>query len=114
MAFTAYHNIVGSTAQDNELLALGDIARQKISCLHISNIHDTAAATVDLYIFKDSTDAEASKTYYFFKNYQIPFRGYLTIESNDLLNFDNTTDTGYSLYISVGATDIVDVMIKKI
>ena len=113
MAFTAYHNISGATAVVNELLALGDISRQKIVCINIANTHDDEAATVSLYLFKDSTDAAVSKTFYFFKNRQISFRDHITLESDDLLNFDNTVDTGYSLYIEVNSTATVDVMIKK-
>ena len=113
MAFTAYHNIDGSSAERNELLAIGDIPRQKITCINITNTHDTAAATIDLFIFKDSTDTTVSETYYFLKNYKLSFGDYLMIDNNDLLNFDNTTDTGYSLYIAVGSTDTVDVMIRK-
>ena len=113
MAFTPYHNITGSSSRENELMAIGDIARQKVKCINIANTHDSAAATVDLYLFKDSTDTTASETYYFFKNHQIPFRGYTTLESDDLLNFDNTIDIGFRLFIKIGSTDTVDVMIKK-
>ena len=111
MAFTPYHNIVGATAQDNELVAINDIPKKGIKGLQISNIHVSAAATIDLYLFKDSTDAAASKTYYFLKATSIPITVSLVLDNPYLLNFDNTS-TGYSLYINVGSSDTVDVMIR--
>tara|TARA_R110002020_G_scaffold149708_1_gene326078 strand:- start:475 stop:807 length:333 start_codon:yes stop_codon:yes gene_type:complete len=109
MAFTPYHNIVGDTAQDNELVAINDISKKTIKSIQITNIG--AAATIDLYIFKDSTDAVADKTYYFLKEVSIPANVSLILDNTYLLNFDNTS-TGYSLHIHVAAADVVDVIIK--
>ena len=111
MAFTPYHNIVGDTARDNEIVALNDIPKKSIKAIQITNIHSSAVATVDLYIYKDSTDTTADETYYYLKNYQISYRDYLILDNHNLLNFDNTS-TGYSLHIDVGASDTVDVLIR--
>ena len=109
MAFTAYHNILGATAQDNELVAINDISKKTIKSIQITNIG--AAATIDLYIFKDSTDTSAAETYYFLKDVSIPTKTSLVLDNSDLLRFDNNAD-GYSLYITVGSSDKVDVLIS--
>ena len=113
MAFTPYHNIVGSTAQDNELVAINDIPKKRIESLQITNIHASAVATVDLYLFKDSTDTAKSETYYILNQVLIPSGTSLLLDG-DILSFDNSTQTGYSMHINVGSSDTVDVLIKKL
>ena len=110
MAFSAYHNIKGATAQDNELIAVNDLFKHKVNSIQLTNIHGSATATIDLYLYKDSTDTTDDETYYFLKDYQIPYRGYLILDNIYLLNFDNST---YSLHIETGSSDTVDVMIRK-
>ena len=109
MAFNPYHNIVGATAQDNELVALNDISKKSVKSIQITNVHGSAAATMDLYIFKDSTDTTASETYYFLKNFQLAYRDYLILDNVNILKFDNTN---YSLHVNVGSTDTVDIIVK--
>ena len=109
MAFTPYHNINGATAQVNELIAINDISKDKISSVQITNTDD-AVVTIDLYIFKESTDTTASETYYFLNTVKIPVGVSLVLDNPKVLAFDSTT---FSLYIKVGASDTVDVMIKK-
>ena len=70
MAFTAYHNITGSTGVDIELLAPGDNA-SNIKSIVIANTHATADATVSLFIQDDPTAATTS-TFYMFKTVAIP------------------------------------------
>tara|TARA_R100001082_G_scaffold110158_1_gene89230 strand:- start:457 stop:795 length:339 start_codon:yes stop_codon:yes gene_type:complete len=111
MAFTPYHNIVGSTAQSVELIGLNDTAKASIKSIQITNISLSAAATVDLFLYKDSTDTTAEEYYYFLRKYQISYRDYLILDNIHLLNFDNSS-TGYSLHIEVGSADTVDVMIR--
>ena len=110
MAFTPYHNIVGATARDTELVATDDLPRSGIKSIQLTNVHGSAAATIDLYLYKDSTDTTDDEAYYFLKDYQIPYRGYLILDNIHLLNFDNST---YSLHIETGGSDTVDVMIRK-
>ena len=109
MAFTPNHNIVGATSRNNELVAINDLVKKKIRGIQITNIHASAVATVDLYLFKDSTDTAVSETYYFLKNLQIPFRSTLILDDEDLLAFNSTQ---FSLYMFVGATDTLDVIIR--
>ena len=109
MAFTAYHNIVGSTAQNVELIAVEDMFSHKVNNIQLTNVH-TAEATIDLYIFRDSTNTRAMEVYYLLKRFAIPTKAALVLDNSDLLRFDNTKD-GYSLYITVGATDKIDVFI---
>ena len=113
MAFTPYHKIVGSTSQEVELLALGDVPRSRIKSILLTNVHASAAATVGLYLFKDSVAGGSSQTIYFMHDYVITYRNYIILNDESLLNFDNTVDTGYSLYIEVGSSDEVDVMIMR-
>ena len=54
MAATLFHNVTGSTGVDVELLAPGD-GVNNIRSITITNIHDTANATVALRIYRDAT-----------------------------------------------------------
>tara|TARA_R110002167_G_scaffold121463_2_gene299728 strand:+ start:1028 stop:1357 length:330 start_codon:yes stop_codon:yes gene_type:complete len=108
MAFTPFHNLVGATTQDNILVALND-TKKGIKSIQISNIKVDAAATIDLYIFKDSTDTTASQTVYILNQVVIPF-GVSLFLNEDEVHFDNTI---WSLYMNVGNSDTVDVLIKK-
>ena len=108
MAFTPFHNLRGATTQDNELVALND-TKKGITSLQISNIHLTANATIDLYLFKDSTDATASQTIYILNQIIMPSGTSLLLDKDEV-HFDNSV---YSLYMNVGSGDTVDVLIKK-
>jgi hypothetical protein len=109
MAFTPFHNLRGATTQDNELVAIGDIPKKGIKSLQISNIRASAAATVDLYIFKDSTDTTPAQTVYILNQVVIPFGVSLFLNEHEIY-FDNNV---YSLHMNVGSSDTVDVVIKK-
>jgi dynactin complex subunit len=108
MAFTPYHNLLGATTRDNELVAIND-TKHGIKSLQISNVKSDAAATVDLYIFKDSTDTAASQVVYILNQVVIPF-GVSLFLNEDEVHFDNSI---WSLYMNVGGSDTVDVLIKK-
>ena len=110
MAFTPYHNIAGATSLNNELVGVRDLFKYKINSIQLTNIHSSASATVDLYLFKDSTDTETLKVYYLLRKVIIPQGTALLLEQSDILRFDNTSE-GYSLYITVGSSDTVDVLI---
>ena len=110
MAFTAYHNVLGSTGVNQTLLTPGDGA-SNIKSILIANTHATADATVSLFIQNDPTTVAAS-TFYMFKTVAIPSDTSLLLDSNDMLSFDNGPN-GYGLYLTVGATDTLDVMIKR-
>ena len=108
MAFTPFHNLRGATVQDNELVAIGDIPKKGIKSLQISNVH-TAAATIDLYIFKDSTDTTPAVTTYILNQVVIPDGVSLFLNEEEIY-FDNNV---YSLYMNIGSSDKIDVVIKK-
>ena len=61
MALTPYHNIVGGTTRENQLIGVGDI-RSNLRSIHLNNLHTSSAATIDLYLYKPSTDTTADET----------------------------------------------------
>jgi hypothetical protein len=109
MALTPYHKIVGSTTRENELIGVGDI-RSNLRSIHLNNLHTSSAATIDLYLYKPSTDTTAEETYYILYNYSLAAKTFLTIDDLGLLSFDNST---YALFISVGGSDTVDVFLNR-
>ena len=113
MAFAPYQNIVGSDGIHVELLAPGDDV--DIKSIMLTNIHATADATVSLSIVKLSAGASTSsaqETYYIIHTVAIPADTSLYLDQSDILSFDNSA-SGYSLYITVGSSDTVDVLIKN-
>ena len=109
MAFTPNHNIRGATSRNNELIAVNDLVKKRIRGIQITNVDASAAATVDLYLFKESTDDAVSETYYLLKNLSIPFGVTLVLDDDDLLVFNSTV---FNLYMFVGASDELDVIIR--
>ena len=109
MAFTPYHNIVGGTTRENELIGVGDI-KKNLRSIHLNNIHTSSAATIDLYLYKPSTDTSAEETYYILYNYSLAAKKFLTIDDLGLLGFNNSA---YALFISVGSSDTIDVFLNR-
>ena len=110
MAFTPYHNITGSTGVDVELIAPNENVGA-IRSIMITNTHATADATVSLFIQDDPTAAAAS-TFYIISTIAIPSDTSLLLDNNTVLSFDNSSD-GYGLYLTVGSSDTLDVMINR-
>lgn len=110
MAFTPYHNITGSTGVDVELLKPGDGA-SNIKSILITNIHATADATVSLFI-QDNPTAAAASTFYIISTIAIPSDTSLLLDNSTVLSFDNSSN-GYGLYLTVGSSDTLDVMINR-
>ena len=109
MAFTAYHNITGSTGVDVELIAPGeDIGA--IRSIMVTNTHATADATVSLFI-QDSPTAAAVSTFYILSTVAIPSDTSLLLDNSTVLSFDNSSN-GYGLYLKVGSSDTLDVLIN--
>lgn len=106
MAITRYHNVLGTTSEDAELLAPGAGASNLKSIL-LTNTHVSADATITLYLYKAST----AKTYNIINKIAVPSSTSLLLDDSALLRFDNSR-SGYGLYITVGATDTVDVFIN--
>tara|TARA_R110002167_G_scaffold54628_1_gene155665 strand:+ start:296 stop:628 length:333 start_codon:yes stop_codon:yes gene_type:complete len=109
MAFTPYHNILGATARDNELVAVGDVIRKSIKVIQITNIDASAGATISLYLYKDSTDTTADETIYILHDLVIPYSASLLLDNPGVLGFDNNK---YSLRMEVDANDEIDVIIS--
>ena len=110
MAFTPYHNITGSTGVDVELIAPGENVGT-IKSIMITNTHATADATVTLFIEDDPTAAAAS-IFKILSTVAIPSDTSLLLDNRSVLSFDNSSD-GYGLYLTVGSSDTLDVMINR-
>ena len=110
MAFTPYRNINGSTGVTVELIAPGENAGT-IRSIMIANTHATADATVSLFIQDDPTAAAAS-TFYILSTVAIPSDTSLLLDNSSVLSFDNSSN-GYGLYLTVGSSDTLDVMINR-
>jgi len=108
MAFTANHNVTGSTGTTVELIAPG-ANTSGIRSILLSNIHATAVATVTLFI-QNNPIGVASSTYKIINVVSIPANVSLLIDDAALMSFDGNI---YGLYITVGATDTVDVIINR-
>ena len=110
MAFTAYHNVTGSSGVNVSLLEPGDGA-SSIESILITNTHDEANATVSLFI-QDQPSGATSSTYYLLSTIAIPSNTSLLLDESSMLGFDNEVG-GYGLYLTVGASDTLDIMINR-
>ena len=108
MAFTALHSIDSSTdGQEVELIAVGDNANN-IKSILLTNV-DTAAITVDLYIYDSSTDTR----YHLLFGTSLPVGASLLLDNSDMLAFNNTVG-GFSLNLKLGSTsDLINILIKR-
>ena len=118
MAFTAYHSITYDSGLyhngvaagvEIELLAPGDNA-DAIKSILITNTHASADATVSLSIQDDPTSGTTS-TFYILNTITIPSDSSLLLDNSSVLSFDNGGD-GYGLYVTVGSTDTIDILIN--
>ena len=109
MAFTPYHNILGATAMDNELIALKDLTKKSVKSIQITNVDASAEGTISLYLYKDSTDTTAEETIYILHDVVMPYTTSLLLDNPSILGFDNNN---YSLNIEVGANDEIDIIIS--
>ena len=110
MAFIPYHNITGSTGVDVELIAPGENVAT-IKSIMITNTHVTADATVTLFIENDPTAAAAS-IFKILSTVAIPSDTSLLLDNSSVISFDNSSN-GYGLYMTVGSSDTLDVMIHR-
>jgi len=109
MAFTAYHNITGSTGVNVELIAPGENVGT-IKSIMITNTHATADATVTLFMEDDPTAAAAS-IFKILSTVAIPSDTSLLLDNSSVLSFDNSA-SGYGLYVTIGSSDTLDIMIN--
>ena len=110
MAFTAYHNITGSTGVDVELIAPGENVGL-IKSIILTNTHATADATVSLFI-QDNPTAAAASTFKIISTVAIPSDTSLLLDNSSVLSFNNSS-SGYGLYLTVGSSDTLDIMINR-
>jgi len=108
MAFTRYHNIAGATAVTTELIKSGSKAKN-IKSIVITNNHASAAATVTLFLQSNPTDA-APSTFNMLSTVSIPTNASLLLDNQSMITFDNSK---FGLYITVGSTDTIDVLINN-
>jgi len=110
MAFVPYHNIDGSNGVDVELIAPG-LRAGSISSIVIANTHATADATVSLFI-QDDPVSGITNTFYILSTVAIPSDTSLLLDNKSMLSFDNSSASAYGLYVTVGSSDTLDVMIN--
>jgi len=106
MAFTAYHNILGSNGADQSLVEKvgpdGNNSPGGIRSVTLTNVH-TADATVDLYFFNDLS----FEKFYFIKSLIIP------PNSTQVLSISDFNNNLFSLEMTVGTSDKVDVILGR-
>ena len=103
------HNGVSSNGVNKELIAPGENSGE-ISSIMITNTHDTADATFTLFI-QDQPTSSAFSTFNIIRKIIIPAGSSLLLDDSKLLSFDNG-ENGYGLYITVGSSDTLDVIIN--
>tara|TARA_R110001632_G_scaffold91646_1_gene196244 strand:- start:733 stop:1056 length:324 start_codon:yes stop_codon:yes gene_type:complete len=106
MALAKFHNITGSTGVDVELLAPGDQV-SAIKSITLSNVRASNDATISLFI----RSQVLNKSFYILSTVNLPFNSSLVLDKDDIPSFSNTAN-GYGLYITVGSSDTVDVIIN--
>ena len=107
MAFTAYHNINGANGVNVELTKPGDNT-SGIKSILVTNT-DTATVTVDLFIQDEPPSGTATSTFYIVKGISIPVGVSFLLDDEPALSFSGAK---YGLYITVGSSDTVDVLIN--
>ena len=102
MAFTPYHNILGSNGTVQVLVEKNE-GPSGLKNLTLTNVHEDNDATLDLSIRNLTSGVE---TYFFVKSLAIPADATYIV---DIPVFNNNV---YSLVITVGSSDTVDVIIS--
>ena len=106
---SVYYNVKGSSVSGGkattELVAPGTSI--KIKSLLLTNVHATADATVTVFIQDDPASGTTS-TYNIISTIAIPSDTALLLDETSMFNFASS----YGLYITVAASDTVDVMIN--
>ena len=102
---TRFHNITGSTGVTVELISPTE-DNGNIKSILLTNVHATADATVTIFI-QDDPASGATSTYNIISTIAIP--------SDTALLLDNIPkfDDFYGLYMTVGSSDTVDVIIDN-
>jgi len=106
MAITRFHNITGSTGVTVELLTPFDQVNNIVSML-LTNVHATADATVTLFI-EDQPAGGAPNKFNIIHTVAIPADSSLVLDGTDI----PTIPDSFGTYITVGASDTIDVLIN--
>ena len=101
-----FYNVTGSTGITVKLISPTE-DNGGIKSILLTNVHATADATVTLFIQDDPTSG-ATSTYNFLSTVAIPSDTALFLDNSSMFRFDDF----YGLYITVGSSDTVDVIIS--
>ena len=104
---TRFHNITGSTGVTVELISPSE-RNTGVKSILLTNIHATADATVTLFI-QDDPASDTTSTYNILSTVAIPSDTALLLDTPSMFRFDDF----YGLYITVGSSDTVDVVISN-
>ena len=102
-----FYNITGSTGVTVELIA-PDEANPGIKSVLLTNVHDTADATVTLFI-QDDPESGTTSTFNIIHTVAIPADSSLLLDESSIFSFGQN----FGLYITVGSSDTVDVFINN-
>jgi len=102
-----FYNVTGSTGITVELISPTE-DNGGIKSILLTNIHATADATVTLFIQDDPVSGTTS-TYNLIHTIAIPADSSLLLDNSSVFRFDDF----YGLYITVGSSDTVDVIISS-
>ena len=104
---TLYHNIVGSTTIENELLAPG-AGVTGIRSITVTNTHATDEAAFGLFI-QDAPESGASSTFKIVGKTVLPQGATLLLNDASMLSFDNLK---YGLYAQTETGSTYDIVIN--
>ena len=102
-----FYNITGSTGVTVELISPTE-DNNNIKSILLTNVHATADATVTLFIQDDPVSGTTS-TYNILSTVAIPSDTALLLDNPSMFRFDDF----YGLYITVGSSDTVDIIISN-
>ena len=102
-----FYNVTGSTGVTVELISPTE-DNNGIKSILLTNVHATADATVTLFIQDDPVSGTTS-TYNLIHTIAIPADTSLLLDNPSIFRFDDF----YGLYITVGSSDTVDIIISN-
>ena len=101
-----FYNITGSTGITVELIA-PTADNGNIKSILLTNVHASADATITLFIEDDPTSG-TTRTYNIIHTIAVPADSSLLLDDSSMFRFDEE----FGLYITVGSSDTVDVIIN--
>jgi len=102
-----FYNVTGSTGVTVELISpIED--NGGIKSILLTNVHATANATVTLFI-QDDPISGVTSTYNLIHTIAIPADSSLLLDNSSMFRFDDF----YGLYVTVGSSDTIDVIISN-